>query len=89
MADIKIVRLKMAAGTIVRVSEDEAKRLGRGFAPVGKRAAQRSETPGKSWKVDELKAYAEENDIYLDGATKKDEILAVITGDEDDSRDED
>lgn len=32
----------------------------------------------KDMKVDDIKAYAKENGIELDGATKKDEILAKI-----------
>lgn len=32
----------------------------------------------ENMKVDDLKAYAKENGIELDGATKKDEILAKI-----------
>lgn len=32
----------------------------------------------ENMKVDDLKAYAKENGIKLDGATKKDEILAKI-----------
>jgi hypothetical protein len=35
--------------------------------------------PNADWKVDALKAYAEEHDIDLDGATKKDDILKRLT----------
>ena len=35
--------------------------------------------PVAEWKVDELKAYAERESIDLNGATKKDDILAVLT----------
>lgn len=37
-----------------------------------------SEGPSKSWKVDQLKAYAEEHGIDLGGATKKDDLLSAI-----------
>lgn len=39
---------------------------------------QRSATPDDSWKVDELKAYADEHEIDLEGASKKADILAAI-----------
>ena len=66
-----------------RVSVADGKELGAGFvlvnaAPTG----VRSEAPDKSWKVAELKAYADENDIDLGDATKKEDILAVIAGDD-------
>lgn len=40
--------------------------------------AEQDSAPSKSWKVDELKAYAEENSIDLGGATKKADILTAI-----------
>lgn len=62
-----------------RVSVAEGKELGVGFVLAGEvSAAQRSETPDKSWKVAELKAYADEHGIDLGDATKKDDILAVL-----------
>lgn len=57
-----------------RVSVADGKQLGVGFTLVD----GRSDTPDKSWKVAELKAYAEEHDIDLGDATKKDDILAVF-----------
>lgn len=36
------------------------------------------ETPDESWKVDELKAYAEQHNIDLGDATKKADILDAI-----------
>jgi hypothetical protein len=35
--------------------------------------------PSDDWKVDQLKAYAKEHEVDLDGATKKDDILAAIS----------
>ena len=74
------VRLSAPNGTIVRLSEDEAKRIGRAYRSVDgdESSEQRSEVPNKSWKVDELKAYADEHEVDLGGATKKADILAVI-----------
>lgn len=34
--------------------------------------------PSKSWKVDELRAFAAVSDVDLEGAKTKDEILAVL-----------
>ncbi|MCW2287033.1 hypothetical protein EDF60_1684 [Leucobacter luti] len=62
-----------------RVSVADGKELGVGFVPVGGQAsAERSDTPDKSWKVVELKAFADEQGIDLGDATKKDDILAAI-----------
>lgn len=36
--------------------------------------------PSDDWTVDELKAYAEEHDIDLAGATKKADVLKAVTG---------
>ena len=35
--------------------------------------------PSTDWKVDELKAYAADNDIDLDGASRKADMVAVIS----------
>lgn len=40
--------------------------------------AEPDSAPSKSWKVDELKAYAGEHGIDLGGATNKADILSVI-----------
>lgn len=40
--------------------------------------AEPDSAPSKSWKVDELKAYADEHSIDLGDATKKADILSVI-----------
>lgn len=75
-----------------RVSVADGKVLGVDFVPVsGLDTAGQSDTPDKSWKVAELKAYAEEQGIDLGDATKKDDILAAIDagsgGSEDDESD--
>ena len=72
-----------------RVSVADGKVLGVDFVPVdGQEGAERSATPDKSWKVPELKAYAEEQGIDLGAATKKDDILAALAGGGDDSEDD-
>jgi hypothetical protein len=38
----------------------------------------RSEDPDETWKVDELREYARENEINLEGATRKDDIIEKI-----------
>lgn len=89
-----MTRLKNAVtGVIVDVRDDHPITTDSAWGPVdGKKAAERSETPDKSWKVDELKAYATENGIDLGEATKKDDILAAINasdhGSDDDSDEE-
>lgn len=77
--------------TKVKVSVADGKQLGPEWIPEG--ASEKSEGPDKSWKVDELKAFAAEKQIDLGDATKKDDILAVIAAasaedDEDESEDE-
>lgn len=62
-----------------RVSVADGKVLGVDFVPVdGQETTGRSDTPDKSWKVAELKAFADEQGINLGDATKKDDILAAI-----------
>lgn len=39
------------------------------------------EAPDKSWKVADIRAYAEEHNIDLGDATKKDDLLAAISAD--------
>ena len=41
--------------------------------------------PSESWKVDQLKAYAADKGIDLGDATKKADILAVLTAEQPDS----
>ncbi|MET0887901.1 MAG: hypothetical protein ABWX92_15800 [Mycetocola sp.] len=63
-------------GAIVNVDDATAARLGSGWRPAGETAL--GEAPDKSWKVADLKSFAETNGIDLGDATKKDDILAVI-----------
>lgn len=63
---------------VVNVSDETATLLGSGWDSADEQP--KSETPDKSWKVDELKAYAVEKSIDLGDATKKDDILSVLTG---------
>lgn len=65
----------VTSGAVVSVRDDKV--LGSEWVDAD--AAPRSETPDSSWKVAELKAYAEDNSIDLGDATKKDDILAAIT----------
>lgn len=65
-----------ATGVTVVVDDALAATLGGEWQAEG---ALPSGTPGKSWKVPQLKAYAAEHDIDLGGATTKDDILAAIT----------
>lgn len=72
-----------------RVSVADGKELGVGFVPVdGAEAAERSDGPDKSWKVAELKAFADEHGIDLGDATKKDDILSAIEAGSEDSDDD-
>lgn len=72
-----MARLKHAtSGVIVSVADGAVGRLGSEWGPVN---AERSDSPDSSWKVADLKAYAEENSIDLGEATKKDDIVAAIT----------
>jgi len=67
-------------GVVVNVDDAKVARLGSEWSTDGKslQVAARSDVPDSSWKVAELKAYAEENSIDLLDATKKDDILAAI-----------
>lgn len=58
-------------------------------APGSPALAEPDSAPSKSWKVDELKAYAEENAIDLGDATKKADILTAIEAAASDEEDED
>lgn len=75
-----MARLKHAVtGVIVTVADETVPHLGREW--VDPDAAQRSETPDKSWKVADLKAFAADHDPVIDlgDATKKEDVLAAIT----------
>jgi len=67
-------------GQTVTVPDDtEDYYLQKGWAHAGTRPAEApSEHPDKSWKNDDLVAYAAEHSIDLDGATKKDDLLSAI-----------
>lgn len=66
-------------GAIVSVADEKDYRFGDGWHAEGSAPKPtRAETPDRSWKVDELKAYAEENAVDLADATKKDDIIAAI-----------
>ncbi|MFF9565735.1 hypothetical protein ACF1AJ_20470 [Leifsonia sp. NPDC014704] len=81
-------------GVIVNVSEERAARLDSEWGPVGAKPTATapvkgtpaptgsSEAPDASWKVADLKAYADERGIELAGATRKDDILAAIAAGE-------
>jgi hypothetical protein len=73
-----MARLKsVVSGVVVSVSDETAALLGSEWEDADK--APRSESPDKSWKVADLKAYADENSIDLGDATKKEDVLAAIT----------
>lgn len=64
-------------GAVMTVPEATAARLGGEWVDADK--VTRSDKPDATWKVAELKAYAEESGIELGEATKKDDILATLT----------
>lgn len=71
-------RLRNAVtGAVMTVSEGTAERLGSEWADADTKP--RSESPDSTWKVADLKAYAAGNGIDLGDATKKDDVLEVIT----------
>lgn len=53
-----------------------------GYSVTEVEEKEKSEGPFASMKVEELKAYAAENNVDLGDATKKADIIAVIKGDE-------
>lgn len=65
-------------GAVMTVPEATAARLGGEWVDANK--AARSETPDATWKIADLKAYAEENEIDLGDAKKKEDLLAAIAG---------
>lgn len=80
-------RKHVVSGVIVSVSDDTAARLDADWVDpeagdtvgTGATPPERSATPDDSWKLDELKAYAEEHDVALTDARSKDKVLADIT----------
>lgn len=76
----------LASGVVVSVRDDHPFTVDSDWGPVGGNSvSDRSENPDKSWKVADLKAYAEEQGIDLGDATKKEDILAVLAGNSGDS----
>jgi hypothetical protein len=80
-------------GTKIRVAADAAaKYLAQGFkagsakATRGTTAPSLSDTPSETWTVKQLREYADANVIDLAGATRKDDILAVIAATADPDR---
>lgn len=63
-------------GAAMTVSDKVAARLGSGWVDAD--VIQRSSEPDSTWKVAELRSFAEENGVDLGEAKKKDEVLAVI-----------
>lgn len=71
--------VQAGTGVVVSVADEKDHRFGDGWTREGAKAATpRSDTPDKSWKVDELVQFAADKSIDLGGATKKDDILAVL-----------
>lgn len=66
----------VTTGVVVEVADDLVLGAEWGSTEV---ASSRSEAPDSTWKVADLKAYAADNGIDLGDATKKDDVLAVIT----------
>ncbi|WP_223690105.1 DUF7302 family protein [Leifsonia poae] len=74
-------RLRNAGtGAVMSVSDEIAERLGPEWVDADKAETPRSDTPDASWKVSELKAYADEHGIDLGKAKSKPEILAAVAG---------
>jgi hypothetical protein len=73
-----MARFRTPEGVTVNVDDALADKIGGKWRPLDGDA---NSTPDKSWKVDELTAYASERGIDLGNATKKDDILAVIVAD--------
>lgn len=63
-------------GVVISVADSKDDRFSSGWKTPGDEG--KSETPDKTWKVPELKAYATEHEIELGDATKKDDVLAAI-----------
>jgi hypothetical protein len=63
-------------GTRIHVSKALAPKM-RGFRPAGQATALVGD-PDESWTVAQLRTWADEHDVNLDGATKKADILEAI-----------
>lgn len=67
-----------ATGVVIRVPDDRAQQLlQRGFAEIAKRDTEAC-VPDESSTIAEIKSYAAERGISLDGITKKANMLEVI-----------
>jgi len=67
--------------TVTVPAETEAYYLDKGWTRAGTKPVEptpESVGPDKSWKNEDLVTYAAEHSIDLDGATKKDDLLAAI-----------
>jgi hypothetical protein len=66
-------------GARVSVADEKDHRFASGWHATGSTPKPaKSDTPDKTWKNDELKAYADENGVDLGDATKKEDLLAAI-----------
>lgn len=63
-------------GAVMTVPEATADRLGGEWVDAD--AVERSAAPDATWKVADLKAFAEENGIDLGDAKKKEDLLTAI-----------
>lgn len=68
----------VSTGVVVSVADEKVSRLGAEWRPIDDSAPAKSETPDLSWKVAEIREFAEANGIDLGDAKKKDELLAAI-----------
>lgn len=69
----------LSTGVVVSVADEKDDRFINGWKPYdGTDTPPKSAAPDKSWKVADLKAYAEENAVDLGDATKKEDIVAAI-----------
>lgn len=66
----------LASGAIMTVSDATADRLGGEWVDAD--SVARSEAPDATWKVADLKAFAEENGIDLGDAKKKEDLMGAI-----------
>lgn len=63
-------------GVVISVDDSKDGRFVAGWKAPGE--AAKSDSPDKSWKVAELKVYADEHKVDLGDATKKEDLLAAI-----------
>lgn len=66
----------LASGAVMTVSDAAAERLGGEWVDAD--SVARSAAPDATWKVSDLKAFAEENGIDLGDAKKKEDLLTAI-----------